>query len=209
MSYVSKIGTVLFWLTALIIALVSYRFLALGLEQAFDGMIGHITQRKLVFVLHISAAPIALAVGLFQFLPNLRTRRPAVHRWCGRVYTAAVLTGGVSGLLLAIGSIDRPFAAAGFGLLAILWLAVTANGVRLAMAGHYNDHRRWMVRSYAMTFAAVTLRFMLPLFFIFGGMEYAEASSYVAWISWVPNLIIAELYLRWGGAIGSAKTIPA
>ena len=73
---------------------------------------------------------------------------------------------------------------------------MTAQAIRLAMAGRITEHRRWMIRSYSLTFAAVTLRVALPLFFILGGMDYDEASNYVAWISWVPNLLIAELYLR-------------
>jgi len=196
MQYASKIGFSLFWLAALAIALVSYRFLALGLATAFPSMLGHITDRNLVFLMHIVASPIALVLGLFQFLPRLRETRPALHRWNGRAYGLAVLTGGIAGLILALGSFDRPVAALGFGTLAILWLGVTAQAVRSAMAGRIAEHRRWMIRSFALTFAAVTLRLALPFFFIFGGMNYPEASSYVSWLCWIPNLIIAELYLR-------------
>jgi len=71
-----KIRIILFWFLALSVALVSYRFLALGLERAFPVMLGHIAERNLSFILHISASPVALAVGLFQFLPKLRARRP-------------------------------------------------------------------------------------------------------------------------------------
>lgn len=196
MRYATKIGFSLFWLAALAVSLVSYRFLALGLEAAFPSMLGHITDRNLVFVLHIFASPVALVLGLFQFLPRLRSARPALHRWSGRIYGLAVLTGGIAGLALALGSFERPIAAAGFGALAILWLGVTAQAIRLAMAGRIAAHRRWMIRSYALTFAAVTLRLVLPFFFILGGMDYAETSNYVGWLCWIPNLIIAELYLR-------------
>jgi uncharacterized membrane protein len=196
MQYVSKVRVFLLWFLSLALALVSYRFLALGLEAAFPSMLGHIAGRRLAFVLHISASPIALTLGLLQFLPRLRGRYPVFHRWTGRIYVLAVLIGGVSGLVMALGSFDRPVAAFGFGALAILWLGVTGQAIRLAMAGRTTEHRRWMVRSYAMTLAAVTLRIELPFFFIFGGMDYVQASNYVAWLSWVPHLIIAELYLR-------------
>jgi Predicted membrane protein (DUF2306) len=196
MQYVSKVRVFLLWFFSLAIALVSYRFLALGLEASFPDMLGHITARRLAFVLHISASPIALALGLLQFLPRLRGRYRALHRWTGRIYGLAVLVGGVAALVMALGSFERPVAAIGFGALAVLWLGTTAQAIRLAMAGLTPEHRRWMVRSYALTLAAVTLRIELPFFFIFGAMDYAQASSYVAWLSWVPNLIIAELYLR-------------
>ncbi len=196
MQYAVRIGFFIYWLAAIVVALVSYRFLALGLETAFPSMSGHIADRNLAFLVHIVTSPVALILGLFQFLPRLRKARPVLHRWSGRIYGLAVLTGGIAGLFMAAGSFDRPIAALGFGTLAILWLGVTAQAIRLAMAGRIAEHRRWMIRSYALTFAAVTLRLALPFFFYFGGLDYAETSNYVGWICWIPNLIIAELYLR-------------
>jgi uncharacterized membrane protein len=202
---------VLFWFLTVLciaIALVSYRFVALGLENAFEGMIGHITERYFAFLLHVSAAPIALALGMFQFLPRLRERRPALDRWSGRVYGVAVFVGGLAGLVLSLGSIDRPVAASGFGILAVLWLGITVQAVRLAMAGRITEHRRWMIRSFALTFAAVTLRLELPFFFILGGMEYPEASNYVAWLCWVSNILIAEWFIRRNPECGMARALP-
>jgi len=196
MSKMMKIGNILFWITTLAVALVSWRFFALGLEQAFNGMLAHIQERQLAFVLHVFAAPVALATGLFQFLPNLRSRRPNIHRWCGRLYGVAVVTAGVAGLVLALGLFDRPVAGAGFLILAVLWLGTTARAVQLAIKGRIREHQRWMIRSWALTLAAVTLRIYLPFFMGFGQMEYAEASNYVAWACWLPNLIVAEIYLR-------------
>ncbi|NOX83924.1 MAG: DUF2306 domain-containing protein, partial [Alphaproteobacteria bacterium] len=103
MQYVSKVRVFLLWFFSLAIALVSYRFVALGLEPAFPDMLGHITARRLAFVLHISASPIALALGLLQFLPRLRGRYRALHRWTGRIYVLAVLVGGVAALVMALG----------------------------------------------------------------------------------------------------------
>jgi len=203
MHYATKILIFLFWFTSLAIALLSYRFLALGLETSFPDMLGHIANSKLWFTLHVIASPVALALGLMQFLPRLRDKRPALHRWSGRVYGVAVLIGGLSGLILAVGFVERPIAALGFAALAVLWLGATANAIRLAMLGRLREHRRWMIRSYALTAAAVTLRLALPFFFFLGGMDYAEASSYVAWLCWVPNLLIAESYLRRKDSPGS------
>lgn len=205
-------SSLLFGLSAVLcigIALVSYRFVVLGLENAFEGMSGHITERYLAFVLHVSAAPIALALGIFQFLPRLRERRPALHRWSGRIYGIAILVSGVAGLTLALGATEKPVAAVGFGVLAVIWVGITAQAVRLAMAGRIIEHRRWMIRSFALTFAAVTLRLELPFFFILGGMEYPEASNYVAWLCWVPNLLVAEWFIRRNAARDMARAVPS
>ena len=48
-----------------------------------------------------------------------------------------------------------------------------------------------MIRSYALTLGAVTLRVYLPLFLMLG-LPFEQAYPAVAWLAWVPNLIIAE-----------------
>ncbi|WP_235634830.1 DUF2306 domain-containing protein [Bacillus mycoides] len=59
------------------------------------------------------------------------------------------------------------------------------------------DHRNWMIRNYSLTFAAVTLRIWLPLFVLLFGLEHFELSyAVIAWLAWMPNLIIAELFIR-------------
>jgi len=209
MATILKIRTFFLWFLSLGVALVSYRFVLLGLEGAFPDpeMLAHIANQNLAFILHISASPLALIAGLFQFVPGLRARRPGLHRWTGRLYVLAVLVGGLSSLVMVLGMLDRPSAAAGFGLLAILWLAMTANALRLAMAGRVAQHRRWMLRSYALSFAAVTLRLELPFFFIFTDMDYAAITSYIGWLCWVPNLIFAEWWLARGRAGQAAKSV--
>jgi hypothetical protein len=67
-------------------------------------------------------------------------------------------------------------------------------GWRAAMRRRLVEHRRWMIRSWALTLAAVTLRlYMLAL----PGMSSPlDAYRAISFLCWVPNLIAAELYLR-------------
>ena len=53
-----------------------------------------------------------------------------------------------------------------------------------------------MVRSFAMTFGAVTLRLYLPIAPIMG-YDFMAAYVAISWLAWVPNLMVAELYLNW------------
>ncbi|NVK35708.1 MAG: DUF2306 domain-containing protein [Rhodobacteraceae bacterium] len=185
-----------FWVLATLsvaIAIVSYRFLVMGLPAAFPDFHSH---NQLYLLLHVSTAPLALAFGVFQFSGRLRARLPKLHRVSGRIYALAILISGLSGLAISLGLDDRPVAGTGFGLLAIIWLAVTANAIRLAVARDLPRHREWMLRSFALTLAAVSLRLQLPFLFIFGEMDYAEASNIVAWTCWLPNILIAEWYIR-------------
>ncbi len=179
---------------SILVALVSYRFIALGLEDAFPGFEDHITLRNLAFITHIIASPVALFIGALQFFPKMRAKNPTRHRWFGRIYAVAILLGSISGLSLALNAVGGPIASAGFALLAIAWIFTTGQAVRLAMAKRFVEHREWMIRSFALTFAAVTLRLWLVVFFM-SGFEYGPATVYIAWLCWVPNLIFAQWWI--------------
>jgi uncharacterized membrane protein len=192
-----RASTVSWWLLllgSLFIAIASYRYLLP--HPLIPPDIGkNLMLRPWIFV-HAGMASTALILGPFQFVARLRSSKPKVHRWMGRTYVAACLLGGVSGLFLASGTNAGGVAQVGFGLLAVCWLFTNVQAWRLALAGRYAEHRRWMVRSFALTFAAVTLRLYLPVAPVLG---YPFMPAYVAisWLCWVPNLMVAELYLNW------------
>jgi hypothetical protein len=79
----------------------------------------------------------------------------------------------------------------GFGLLAVLWFFTGLQGYRMARSGRITAHRQWMIRNFALTLAAVTLRKWMPLML---GLHLPFRPTYitVSWICWVPNLLIAE-----------------
>ena len=143
--------------------------------------------------LHVAGAATALLLGSFQFIPALR--RNGTHRWVGRAYLLSCLVGGVAGLPLAFGATAGPIATAGFGLLAIVWLVTNTLGWRAALRRDFTAHRRWMIRSWALTLAAVTLRLYLVGAGV-SGLPAVEAYRAISFLCWIPNLIAAELYLR-------------
>jgi len=144
---------------------------------------------------HVAGAVTALVLGSFQFLPALRRGAGPPHRWIGRVYVAGCLVGGAAGLILAPGSFAGPMASAGFGSLAVIWIAVTLLGWRAAVQGRFSDHRRWMIRSWALTLAAVTLRLYLPTVMVLE-LPFLPWYRAISFLAWVPNLVAAELWLR-------------
>lgn len=149
--------------------------------------------------IHIAGSITALLLGSLQFLPALRRGQGRgfgpPHRWTGRVYVAGCLVGGAAGLILAPGSSAGPIASAGFGSLAVIWVAVTLLGWRAAVQGRFAEHRRWMIRSWALTLAAVTLRLYLPLVMLLD-LPFLPWYRAISFLAWVPNLIAAELWLR-------------
>lgn len=177
------------------IALTSYRFLFIGLPLSFQGMEGQIDNNLFSFVVHISLAPLALLLGVIQFSSKIRAKKPVLHRWSGRIYGVAILLAGAAGFSIALTSAGGMVAAVGFALLACVWIFTTVLGIQYARARRFVEHRRWMVRSFALTLAGVTLRLQL-LFFMLSGVEYTEASVFLAWTCWIPNMIVAEWWLR-------------
>lgn len=144
---------------------------------------------------HFLGAGLALLIGGFQFSARLRNTRPRLHRWTGRVYLCAVLFGGLGGLAIARISQGGFSAHLGFSLLALLWLASASIAFANIRRGDIRAHRRWMIRNFALTFAAVTLRVELPLMTGGLGIPFADAYQAVAWLAWVPNLVVAEWWL--------------
>lgn len=162
-------------------------------------------------VIHVVAGVIALLVGPLQFIRRLRTRLPAVHRATGYVYVTACAIGAPAGFMLALGTTSGPLAAGGFAMAALLWAAFTWRGLRAAVERRFADHRAWMLRSWAMTAAAITLRLMLPFSGLVLGLRFSTAYPVIAWLCWLTNLALVEIHLRRsrGAALGSPSLVTA
>jgi hypothetical protein len=143
--------------------------------------------------LHIGGGITALTVGSFQFSRLLRTRYLAWHRRLGIAYLIAATVGGLAGFRIALESSGGLATHFGFGILAIAWLITTAMAYRRVLQRKIQSHREWMIRSFALTFAAVTLRLWLPLFAGVLKLDFMQAYQTISWLCWVPNILIAEI----------------
>jgi uncharacterized membrane protein len=144
---------------------------------------------------HIAASAVALALGPLQLSTRLRARRLELHRWMGRTYIISVVIGGIAGIVLATRSMGGAPAHVGFGLLGALWVFTAVLAYQRIKVYDIADHRRWMIRSYSLAFAAVTLRIYLPLATAALRVPFDDAYPVIAWLCWVPNLIVAEWVL--------------
>lgn len=159
---------------------------------------------QVVFYLHIVGGGLALLLSPVQFSARLRARIPRVHRMVGRVAFTAIGLGGVAGLVIAPVNLAGPIGIAGFGLLALLWITFAWKAFRAVRRREFAEHRRWAIRTFALTYAAVTLRLWLAVLIVAqsgpAGVDpevaFTRAYYVVPFLAWVPNLIVAERYLR-------------
>lgn len=179
-------------------AVIAYAFFPIGTFLHPD-MRASFEAHRVVVYLHVFASALTLALGPFQFSARLRASRPELHRWMGRVYLGVgVLVGGVAGLVMAMNAYGGLASNVVFGVLAVLWLYT---GLRAYLAIRARDiaaHRLWMIRNYALAFAAVTLRLWLPAAVV-AGIDFDIAYPAIAWLCWVPNLVLAMAWMRRDG----------
>ena len=181
-------------LLALAVGLFSLRYLAPDVPLAAPNVMTNRFAPQ-ALILHAGLGATALILGPLQFIRRRDGRRAAWHRVTGVAYMAACLVSAPAGLVLALGVSTGPVAGIGFGGLAVVWFWTTANGLRSVLARRYAGHGRWMVRSFALTFAAVTLRLYLPLA-AFLPVDGEDAYRAISYLCWIPNLLVAELLLR-------------
>lgn len=87
-------------------------------------------------------------------------------------------------------------AALGFFLLDGLWIFATWFSLLQIARKDIQAHKDWMLRSYALTFAAVTLRLWLPIMVMLFDGNFIPAYQLAAWICWVVNLLVIEAVIR-------------
>lgn len=146
--------------------------------------------------LHIAGGMGALLAGPWQFSEKLRARALNLHRWLGRFYLLEVTLGSIAGFAMATVSEQGLPTHLGFGALAVLWFFTGLQAYRKVRAGNIISHRQWMIRNFALTLAAVTLRNYMPLMLFALHWSFRTTYITVSWLCWVPNLVVAEWLIR-------------
>lgn len=156
----------------------------------------HFARYILPLRLHIAGGMGALLAGPWQFSEKLRARAINFHRWLGRFYLLEVLLGSIAGFAMATVSDQGLPTHLGFAILAVLWFFTGLLAYLKIRRGEVAAHRRWMIRNFALSLAAVTLRNYLPLMLF--ALHWSFRTSYitVSWLCWMPNFLVAEWLVR-------------
>jgi len=185
----SRLLTALWWLMLLScagVAVYSTRYFFLHVDDQ------HFSRYILPLRLHIAGGMGALLAGPWQFSKKLRARAINLHRWIGRFYLLEVGLGSLAGLAMAFVSEEGMPTHLGFGALAVLWFLTGLQAYRKILKGDIEAHHQWMIRNFALTLAAVTLRNWMPLMLFALHWPFRLTYITVSWLCWVPNLLVAE-----------------
>jgi uncharacterized membrane protein len=153
--------------------------------------------------LHFVAGGIILMLGSIQLVEGIRDRFLNFHRWVGRIYVVACIFTAIGGLMYILlkGTIGGPImdiAFAGYGL-AMLLSAVQA--IRYARSKQIEAHRAWALRLYVLAIGSWLYRMYYGFMFFFDlGWHRADFLApfdiTMNFFFWVPNLLIAEFFIR-------------
>lgn len=182
------LGTVL----AVVVAIygIAFPIILPGMEDDFHRR--YLDMSQLLVFMHVVGAGIALLISPIQFFIYARNR--ILHRYLGRLYFFAVIVGSIGGYYMAWHAFGGIISTAGLGILSTLWWSFTLLAVYHARKGNISAHREWMIRSFALTFAAVTLRLISPL--LAPVLDEVTTSQTVYWLSWTLNLAVAQLWIN-------------
>jgi len=162
-------------------------------------LIYHIRPWRYSFYIHVFTSPLVIIAGLFQFSPWLFRKSPRFHRGSGYVYVSVLLLiSGPAAFIMSLYANGGYPAQISFVSLSSLWLIFTFIAFWKARKLDFEAHVKWNIRSYALTLSAVTLRFYAYLFDVFR-LELGPRETYIllAYLSWIPNLLFAELLIYW------------
>lgn len=160
-----------------------------------------ISWHYLSVAIHGLPGTLVLLIGPFQFVPAIRNRYPALHRVLGRIYLLGVLVGGVVAVFAALASTSGLAAQTGFLLLAAGWLYTGFMAYRTARQLQFSLHRVWMIRNYALSFAAVLLRIGIVLGQLYtarysdGPITFEETYTTSVWSSMLISYLVAEWFI--------------
>ena len=198
MKALNLTGTILLFILAFGVGLVSLRYLNFEVRDIlFERTEALQTlQYYYGFYTHVILGPIALMIGPLQFLPKFRAKYLNFHRNLGKIYIVCCLLGGLAGFIIAFDTFGGWETSLGFILLAVLWIYTTLQAYLTIRKKQVQEHQKWMLRSYALTLSAVTLRLWNPILMGIIGVDFLMAYAIVAWLCWVPNLAVIEWYIR-------------
>ncbi|MBL4581658.1 MAG: DUF2306 domain-containing protein [Gammaproteobacteria bacterium] len=151
----------------------------------------YLDMSQVLIFMHVVGAGVALLIAPLQFMIYRKNR--ILHRYLGRLYFLAVVISSIGGYYMAWHAFGGIVSTVGLATLCTLWWSFTLLAVNHVRNGNIAAHREWMIRSFALTYAAVTLRLMLPP--LSSVLDEVTTYQTVYWLSWSFNLAVAQYWI--------------
>ncbi len=163
-------------------------------------LIYHIKHWRYSFYIHVFTSILIITSGLLQFSKTILTKYTKIHRISGFIYLAVtLLISGPAALVMSFYANGGYPAQTSFVILSLLWIGTSFLAYHFVRKKDYERHGKWMVRSYALTLSAVSLRLYSYLFDVFHfTMDPVDLYILLSWLSWTLNLVIAEILIKRG-----------
>lgn len=152
---------------------------------------------QIAFFTHVYSSIFVLLLGLLQFSSSLRRNYPSVHRNIGKAYVLFILLlSAPSGLIMGYYANGGLISQLGFMLAAILWFVFTVIAFNKARKQKLIEHREFMLRSFALTLSAISLRLLKFGIVAIWELPPMDTTLIIAWGGWCLNLVLVEFYIR-------------
>jgi hypothetical protein len=145
----------------------------LPLLRAGTATRAHILDIRWLLLPHVAGASLALTTGAVQFSSRIRRWSLTFHRITGRVYVGSIFVAGPVAIVMSHGTIFFTATIVQAGA----WMVTALAALLTARNRQIEQHRQWVVRSYAVTFSFILLHVLNPLgiWTYFSESEYATA----------------------------------
>src|SRR5258708_3555095 len=152
-------------------------------------------------MVHIIPGLLFIVLGPLQFVRRLRSSRPELHRWMGRLVIASGLIIGSTALVMspqmAIGGANEMAATMLFATVFLFALIKAFLSIR---RGKVALHREWMIRAFAIGLAVATARPIMGVFFATRSITHLTPHDFFGtafWLGFTMNLIAAEIWINY------------
>lgn len=154
---------------------------------------------RTAFFTHVFTSCLLLIAGFTQFYNPFSKRFTRLHRVIGIMYVLViVILSGPAGFIMALYANGGWLSQTAFTILSVLWILFTIQAFLAARNRNLIRHGNFMIRSYALTLSALTLRAWKYVIVMFFHPHPMDVYMMVAWLGWIPNLLLAEWLIHKG-----------
>ena len=177
------------------------RFLSMKQNELFNKSLWFMMIR-----VHIVLAVIALITGPIALSKKIRVKSLFMHRWMGRIYVGSIVLNYIPSFYVSFYATGGILSTIGFIILNTLWLFSTLKGLWLGKAKKMVLHSRWMIRSYALSLANMTIYILVTIFNKVLDLEYEVSYMLAVWLCSILNLTLAEFTIRFFSSFNKRYT---